>query len=171
MTRILGPAKPPQFTRHPDRLTVDNSGPAGDYSLRRMILHYANLCVLAGGVDLFLLGCELRGLEAIRGPGRTKAGTIGEDGTVTWDYPCVDGLGRLADDLHVGRQHRDLATIKLADATGLTLTFPLPALPAPGDTFTAYQGCDYTLATCRSKFANEANFRGFPFVPAPEAAF
>lgn len=63
------------------------------------------------------------------------------------------------------------ATIKLADATGLILTYPLPALPAPGDSFTAYQGCDHTLATCRSKFANEANFRGFPFVPTPEAAF
>ncbi len=53
------------------------------------------------------------------------------------------------------------ATIKLADAAGLTLTYPLPAMPAPGDSFTAYQGCDHTLATCRSKFANEANFRGF----------
>jgi uncharacterized phage protein (TIGR02218 family) len=60
------------------------------------------------------------------------------------------------------------ATIKLADATGLTLTYPLPA---PGDSFTAYQGCDHTLATCRSKFANGAKFRGFPFVPTPEAAF
>jgi uncharacterized phage protein (TIGR02218 family) len=63
------------------------------------------------------------------------------------------------------------ATIKLAETTGLTLTYPLPALPAAKDTFTAYQGCDHTLATCRSKFANEANFRGFPFVPTPEAAF
>ena len=63
------------------------------------------------------------------------------------------------------------ATIKLADAAGLILTYPLPTLPAAGDSFTAYQGCDHTLATCRSKFANEANFRGFPFVPTPEAAF
>ncbi len=63
------------------------------------------------------------------------------------------------------------ATIKLADAAGLTLTYPLPALPATGDSFTAYQGCGHTLATCRSKFANEANFRSFSFVPTPEAAF
>jgi uncharacterized phage protein (TIGR02218 family) len=63
------------------------------------------------------------------------------------------------------------ATIKLADATGLILTYPLPALPALGDSFTAFQGCDHTLSTCRSKFANEANFRGFPFAPTPEAAF
>ena len=34
-----------------------------------MILHYANLCVVAGGVDLFVIGSELRGLETIRGSG------------------------------------------------------------------------------------------------------
>ncbi len=67
VARILGPAQPSEFTRQPDRLTVDYAGPADDYTLRRMILHCANLCVLAGGVDLFLLGSELRGLEAIRG--------------------------------------------------------------------------------------------------------
>ena len=38
-----------------------------------MILHYANLCVVAGGVDLFLIGSELCGLETIRGPGWTKS--------------------------------------------------------------------------------------------------
>ena len=56
-----------------------------------MILHYANLCVVAGGVDLFLLGSEFRGLETIRGPAWTKAGTTGGDGKVTWDYPFVAG--------------------------------------------------------------------------------
>ncbi|MHB2206399.1 phage BR0599 family protein [Methylobacterium sp. CM6257] len=45
------------------------------------------------------------------------------------------------------------------------------ALQAPGDIFTACQGCDHTLAAYRSKFANETNFRGFPRVPTPEVAF
>ncbi len=62
------------------------------------------------------------------------------------------------------------ATIKTADATGLTLAYPLQTAPAVGDTFVAYQGCDHTLATCRAKFANAARFRGFPFVPTPETA-
>ena len=60
-----------------------------------MILHYANLCVVAGGVDLFLLGSEFRGIETIRGPAWTKAGTTGGDGKVTWDYPFVAGLMQL----------------------------------------------------------------------------
>lgn len=63
------------------------------------------------------------------------------------------------------------ATIRSASATALTLAYPLPAIPAAGDAFTAYQGCDHSLATCKAKFNNAANFRGFPFVPTPETAF
>ncbi len=37
------------------------TGPA-EWSFRRMILHYAHLCVAAGGVETFLIGSELRGL-------------------------------------------------------------------------------------------------------------
>ena len=64
-----------------------------------MILHYANLCVVAGGVDLFVIGSELRGLETIRGPGWTKAGTTDGSGYAVWDYPFVAGLETLADDV------------------------------------------------------------------------
>lgn len=64
------------------------------------------------------------------------------------------------------------ATIKSVVAgTSLTLAYPLQAAPATGDTFTAYQGCDHRLKTCQSQFANQANFRGFPFVPPPTVAF
>ena len=63
------------------------------------------------------------------------------------------------------------ANIKSATAIALTLSYPLPNVPAAGDGFTAYQGCDHTLATCKTKFANSTNFRGFPFVPTPETAF
>ncbi|WP_428410005.1 baseplate multidomain protein megatron [Hyphococcus sp.] len=41
------------------------SGPA-EWSFRRFILHYAKLCALAGGVDAFLLGSELRGITTTR---------------------------------------------------------------------------------------------------------
>ncbi|HRN83402.1 MAG TPA: DUF2163 domain-containing protein [Hyphomicrobium sp.] len=36
---------------------------------------------------------------------------------------------------------------------------------SPGQTFTVSAGCDKRLATCRAKFANAANFRGFPHMP------
>ena len=96
---FLGTAAASQFTRDAANLTVGFAGAATDWTWRRMILHYANLCVLAGGVDLFLIGSELRGLEAIRGPGWTPGGTVAADGTAAWDYPMVDGLGQLADDV------------------------------------------------------------------------
>src|SRR5580704_11380795 len=96
---FLGGAATSQFTPDTTNLTVAYSGSATDYTYRRMILHYANLCVVAGGVDLFLLGSEFRGLEVIRGPAWTKAGTTGSDGKVTWDYPFVAGLMQLADDV------------------------------------------------------------------------
>lgn len=49
-----------------------------------------------------------------------------------------------------------------------TLLYPLPSLPANGDTFTAYPGYDGTQTMCSSKFNNLAHFRGFPYVPTPE---
>jgi hypothetical protein len=96
---FLGAATPAQFTPDPVGLTVAYAGAPTDYSYRRMILHYAALCTVAGGVDLFLIGSELRGLETIRGPGWTKAGTTDADGAAVWDYPFVAGLQALAGDV------------------------------------------------------------------------
>ena len=96
---FLGAATPSQFTRDPINLTVDYSGTATDWTYRRMILHYANLCVVAGGVSLFVIGSELRGLETVRGPGWTRAGTTDGAGHAIWDYPFVAGLGQLAHDV------------------------------------------------------------------------
>jgi uncharacterized phage protein (TIGR02218 family) len=36
---------------------------------------------------------------------------------------------------------------------------------AEGDTFEVVAGCDRTFATCKSKFNNVRNFRGFPHIP------
>ncbi|MGD0826568.1 MAG: DUF2163 domain-containing protein [Desulfobaccales bacterium] len=52
----------------------------------------------------------------------------------------------------------------------LILTPPLLAAPAPGDTFTAWPGCNRALSTCINKFNNAGNFRGFPWIPVPETA-
>lgn len=51
----------------------------------------------------------------------------------------------------------------------VTLAYPLYTVPAAGDTVTAVAGCDYTRATCSAKFANLAHFRGYPYVPDPNA--
>ena len=56
-----------------------------DWGFRRMILHYARLAQLAGGVDGFLIGSELRGLTTVRGAGGS--------------YPAVTALKALATDV------------------------------------------------------------------------
>lgn len=42
--------------------------------------------------------------------------------------------------------------------------------PQPGDTGTATVGCDRTWETCRDRFGNGVNFRGFPHMPGESYA-
>ena len=61
------------------------------------------------------------------------------------------------------REDRVLAAsrrIALWDAPGF--------LPEAGDTLQIEAGCDKRFATCRTKFVNTANFRGFPHVPTQD---
>jgi len=94
---FLGSANTSQFTRLSN--TVSYAGSPTDFTYRRMVLHYANLCIVAGGVDVFLIGSEFRGLETIRGPGWTITGTTDGGGKAIWDYPFVAGMITLADDV------------------------------------------------------------------------
>ena len=42
--------------------------------------------------------------------------------------------------------------------------------PLVGDQLTLVAGCDKSFETCRSKFANHTNFRGFPHMPGNDVA-
>jgi uncharacterized phage protein (TIGR02218 family) len=44
----------------------------------------------------------------------------------------------------------------------------LGAEVATGDRIRIFAGCDKSLATCRTKFANVVNFRGFPAIPGED---
>ncbi|MGR3513319.1 MAG: baseplate multidomain protein megatron [Paracoccaceae bacterium] len=55
------------------------------FGYRRFILHYAHLCALAGGVDAFCIGSEMRGLTQIRGANHA--------------FPAVEALRVLASDV------------------------------------------------------------------------
>lgn len=84
MEVLIGSARPEDFIPDPDKLTVRYVG-SEDWTYRRMILHYAHLCALAGGVDTFLIGSELRGMTFVRD----------ENG----EHPFVRALVELADDV------------------------------------------------------------------------
>lgn len=45
---------------------VTYAGPADDWTYRRFVLHMAKLAALAGGVDAFVVGSEMRGLTTLR---------------------------------------------------------------------------------------------------------
>jgi hypothetical protein len=79
---FFGTCDPGDFT--PADATVSYSGPA-EWSFRRFILHYARLAAMAGGVDAFLIGSELRGLTSVRQSASS--------------YPATDELCALASDV------------------------------------------------------------------------
>jgi len=58
----------------------------------------------------------------------------------------------------------------LVGETGVVLVLKEAALQgvAAGDAFTVVAGCDKTFSTCGAKFANIANFQGFPDIPGDD---
>lgn len=57
------------------------------------------------------------------------------------------------------KSHRKGATITIV------LWQPMPEPVAAGDAFSVTAGCDKRFATCRDRFNNTVNFRGFPHIP------
>ncbi|QWC56925.1 DUF2163 domain-containing protein [Erythrobacter sp. 3-20A1M] len=56
------------------------------------------------------------------------------------------------------------ASVVAADGDALTID-PIPAGQPPGSRAILREGCDHTLATCRTRFGNGANFRGEAHLP------
>lgn len=70
-----------------------------------------------------------------------------------------------------GRRERVAAHRREGDLTRLDLWRQTPTAAAKGDAFTITAGCDKQFSTCKSRFGNEANFRGFPHLPGDDAAY
>lgn len=81
-------------------------------------------------------------------------------GTLTWTTGARAGRSeRIVD-------HR-------RDGLGVTLILGSHSgsAAAPGDAFSVRAGCDKTFATCKAKFSNVLNFRGFPHLPGNDAGY
>lgn len=72
-------------------------------------------------------------------------------GVVTWTSGPNQGLRMEVREFQSGGQ--------------ISLVLPMPYTVSIGDGYTMTAGCDKRLSTCRDKFANVINFRGFPHVP------
>ena len=133
-----------------------------DYDMPRNL--YSPTCVHT----LYDSGCGV-----IRGTYSTS-GTVGASSTPTLINTSVAAAGQAQGSIVFtsGVNANVRATVKSVVAgTSLSLMYPLPETPATGDGFTVAFGCDHTRGTCQSKFANLANFRGFPFIPPPQIAY
>lgn len=85
----------------------------------------------------------------------------------------VSGLGSFASGFFDGGvltftsgDNDDIAIqVKTHSGTTLVLWEVPPQTVAAATTFSITAGCDKTPATCKAKFSNFANFRGFPHIP------
>ncbi|MBZ0130204.1 MAG: DUF2163 domain-containing protein [Rhodobacteraceae bacterium] len=78
-------------------------------------------------------------------------------GTLTWLTGA--NIGRAAEVLS--------QTVTGTDVKITLLEAPVRPI-TPGDTIDISAGCDKRFETCQSKFANAANFRGFPHIPGQD---
>jgi len=78
---FFGVAQASDFSISGDEVTY--TGPV-EWSYRRFILHYAHLCAVAGDVDAFCIGSEMRSLTQIRG---------------ATGFPAVEAMKTLAADV------------------------------------------------------------------------
>ena len=111
-----------------------------------------------------------------RGMGEVVA-VEGEDGVV------ASGLGDFADDwfaagrltwtsgAKAGRSERVAGSRAATGGTRVSYWTSTVTRPAIGDTFEIVTGCDKSFGTCRSKFGNALNFRGFPHLPGNDSAY
>jgi uncharacterized phage protein (TIGR02218 family) len=72
----------------------------------------------------------------------------------------------LAGTVHAIRDHERAGTSAL-----ITLAARLPQAPEIGAAVEVTQGCDKRYETCRDRFANQINFRGFPHIPGNDFVF
>lgn len=111
--------------------------------------HFADAVLLRlSGVALVVAG--LGGDDAARFQGGHFAWTNGAAAGLKADIAGVQNLG--------GGEVR----LGLIEALG--------AAPAAGDLLRVHAGCDKSFATCKARFQNGLNFRGFPHLPGTDAA-
>ena len=69
-----------------------------------------------------------------------------------------------------GGRRAEVLAHDLVDGVAILTLLEAPVRAIAGtDTFTIRAGCDKRIATCGTKFANVANFRGFPNIPGQDA--
>ena len=120
------------------------------------------------GVDLAAAGRRATGLVAAV-EGRDRLVVTGLDGFDDGHFRL--GALRFDSGVNEGLTVEIDGNAAGAGGTRLTLWLPLESAPAVGDAVTVTVGCDKAFSTCRDRFANGLNFRGFPHMPGSDFAY
>lgn len=80
----------------------------------------------------------------------------------------AEGRFTLLDGAAAGLEGSVRGDVLAGAGRSVTLWQELAVLPAVGDRVQLVAGCDRSAATCRGKFENFLNFRGFPHIPGED---
>lgn len=105
-------------------------------------------------------------VTATDGYARITAAVPGDRPTGFFDAGSVTFTGGS----NSGRKSEVLRHRRDGDGDHLELWQPMTDLIVVGDGFTVSAGCDKRFETCRDRFSNLANFRGFPHIPGNDFA-
>lgn len=108
--------------------------------------------------DGFVVEIGAPGTVRVSGLAGAEAGWF-SFGEITWTGGALDGRKMTVIDHRASGSEAEL--VLAADER----------MPALGDSFSIVAGCDKRFRTCRAKFANQLNFRGFPHLPGNDAAY
>ncbi|MEM7303619.1 MAG: DUF2163 domain-containing protein [Pseudomonadota bacterium] len=118
--------------------------------------------VSLGGAQFSASGTVLdvddRSIVTVSGLSNFAAEWFGS-GQLTWLTGANAGLS-----IEVARHEVNNGVVRLH------LWQSMPTDIAAGDTFSVSAGCDKTFATCKVKFGNHVNYRGFPHIPGKDFA-
>lgn len=114
-------------------------------------------------------------LPAFRGEGTVVAAMDGRRFTVSGLEAFASGwfergVLRWSSGVNSGRSAVVKTQRDVVGAPTIELWNAMTGVIAPGDAFTVTAGCDKRFGTCRDKFGNRLNFRGFPHMPGNDFA-
>ncbi|WDR06394.1 DUF2163 domain-containing protein [Devosia rhodophyticola] len=117
------------------------------------------------GIDLEI--SAYRGFATVTSvEGRFRLGLSGLDG---FDPGWFDfGHAVWASGQRIGLRDSVLSQTRLGGVDLLEFSMPVGDWASAGDELTVYAGCDRRFDTCRQKFGNGVNFRGFPHIPGSD---
>ncbi len=134
---------------------------------------------------IFQYGCDAElggskcGIDLEAGTYKATGTVISSEGNRSFHAGGLEGFAdawfafgklRWLGGANAGREMEVKTHRKQTASSAIGLWLPMSEAIAPGDAFTIFAGCDKQFATCRGKFANGLNFRGFPHMPGNDFA-